>query len=337
MQDFPGHLPVYCLFGLSKTKSRLFSELIITELLSYDVQAVIVKAKITVGDEHSAGDRAISTIQPDGICQYSYYGTEEELVWRLASIARTVDIVLVESDCVLRGLTPIVLDEKHDPAATAGVELHDFESDPQAAVWRILHHLQRKLASTPVWACILMGGKSSRMGQSKHLLKDKNGLTWLEKAVQTVKPHVAGVALSGAGKVPAELHSLDRLPDIPQIAGPLTGIISAMRWQPDVSWLLLACDMPEVTSEAVSWLLSERKTGVWASVPVIAGGKGVEPLFARYDPQSASFFEQMNLDGIRRISAITRFKRVNVVTVPNHLKSAWRNINTPDELHNLTL
>ena len=159
-------------------------------------------------------------------------------------------------------------------------------------IWKnISARLARLATDMPVWACILIGGKSSRMGTPKHLIKNVRGKTWIESLVDTVAPAVEGIAISGTGNVPNGLHDLPRLPDIPGVVGPVNGIIAALRWQPLVSWLVLACDMPHVSKDAVTWLLAERRVGRWAEIPKLAGEVHCEPLFAWYDIRSASLFE----------------------------------------------
>ncbi len=74
----------------------------------------------------------------------------------------------------------------------------------------------------------------------EHLIKRENGLTWLENTVELLTPFTEQVVLSGAGEVPSSLDSLVRLADVPDVQGPLTGILAAMRWHPDACWLLLA-------------------------------------------------------------------------------------------------
>ena len=187
-------------------------------------------------------------------------------------------------------------------------------------------------AVTPLWACVLIGGRSSRMGQPKHLLQDPQGFTWLERTVALLQPLVDGFVLSGAGNVPEGLHDLIRLPDIPTVAGPLSGILAALRRYPLVSWLLVACDMPDIREEAVRWLLSRRRPGVWGVVPRLREGGHVEPLLALYDFHCASLFEDLASAGCLRIGAVAENPRIETPLVPELLRSSWRNVNTPEEL-----
>lgn len=184
----------------------------------------------------------------------------------------------------------------------------------------------------PLYACLLIGGRSSRMGWPKHLIKGENGLTWVENTVKLLTPFTRDIVLSGAGDVPATLHSLQRIPDVPDVQGPLTGILAAMRWQPDACWLLLACDMPNITSEALEWLLASRRPDSWGTVPRLEDDGFVEPLLALYEPQAKDYFEELCDSGIFRISMVARRSKISTPVVPHGLSRAWSNINTPDEL-----
>ena len=184
----------------------------------------------------------------------------------------------------------------------------------------------------PLYACLLIGGRSSRMGWPKHLIKGGNGLTWVENTVKLLTPFTRDIVLSGAGDVPATLHSLQRIPDVPDVQGPLTGILASMRWQPDACWLLLACDMPNITSEALEWLLASRRPDSWGTVPRLEDDGFVEPLLALYEPQAKDYFEELCDSGIFRISMVARRSKISTPVVPHGLSRAWSNINTPDEL-----
>jgi len=184
----------------------------------------------------------------------------------------------------------------------------------------------------PLRACLLIGGRSSRMGRPKHLIKGRNGLTWIENSVNLLRPFTQDIVLSGAGDVPDALSSLTRIPDVPDVQGPLTGIVAAMRWRPDSCWLLLACDMPNISSEALEWLLSNRTPESWGTVPRLKKDGFVEPLLAVYEPRAREYFEELRLSGCFRISMVTRQANIATPVIPEKLCQAWSNINTPDEL-----
>ena len=181
-------------------------------------------------------------------------------------------------------------------------------------------------------ACLLIGGRSSRMGRPKHLIDGDNGLTWVENSVALLTPFVDEIILSGPGDVPSSLNSLRRLPDVDGVQGPLTGILAAMRWNPDACWLLIACDMPNISVAAVKWLLATRDGNSWGTVPRLHDDGFVEPLLALYEPQAKQYFEELCSSGILRISMVARRSRIATPVVPEELARSWSNINTPDEL-----
>ncbi len=197
---------------------------------------------------------------------------------------------------------------------------------------RLAVRLDDLASRTPVWACVLIGGKSSRMGRPKHLIEGDDGRTWLERTIDLLRPLVDGIVVSGKGHLPEPVAETVRLADIPGVMGPLAGILSAFRWQPQVSWLVIACDMPGMTVDAVRWLLAGRRAGCWGRVPRLATSDRPEPLLAWYDCRAGQLFEEQFYAGNLRIGEAARHPRIETPTVPEPLRPAFMNVNTPDEL-----
>ncbi len=198
----------------------------------------------------------------------------------------------------------------------------------------LLEKLASLAAMTPVWACVLIGGKSSRMGEPKHLLKGivKKKESWIERTVREIEPLVDGLVISGGGELPSTLKDVERIPDIPGVAGPLTGVVSAMRWHPRVSWLVIACDMPFVSRQAIEWLLAERHPGCWGRVPRLPDSDFCEPLFAWYDGRAGQLLEEQLLTGNLRAGRVASHHKIDNPVIPDDLASAWQNVNTPEQL-----
>jgi molybdopterin-guanine dinucleotide biosynthesis protein MobB len=186
--------------------------------------------------------------------------------------------------------------------------------------------LQQRTRTTPLCAGILFGGRSQRMGRPKHLLQ-VGGKTWLEHTVVTVQPLVEQVVLLGGGEVPESLRLLPILPDSPDNEGPLAGMLAAMRWRPRVSWLFVACDLPQISYEAVEWLLRQRAPGTWAVLPRAPGGQGVEPLFALYE-----FRARFMLERSLAPSDLARLAGVTTPELPSKIALAWSNLNTRQDV-----
>lgn len=183
----------------------------------------------------------------------------------------------------------------------------------------------------PVWGCVLIGGKSSRMGQPKHLLA-QDGLTWIERTVALLRPRVEQVVIAGAGALPASLSTVKQLDDIPDLGGPLAGILAAFRAFPQASWLVTACDLPFMQDEALQWLLDCRRPGVVAIMPDLAQDGRIEPLLAYYDRACRPLLEEMAANGKRRLNRLREVEGVITPQPPLSLHPSWRNINTPQDL-----
>jgi len=187
-------------------------------------------------------------------------------------------------------------------------------------------------STPPLWGCLLIGGKSSRMGRPKHLLPLPDGSLWLERAAALARSRVAGLVCVGTGQIPESLTALPRLADAAGAAGPLAGIAAAFRYQPEASWLVLACDMPLVSQAALDWLLAARRPGDWAVMPRLAPDARPQPLFAWYGPKCRPLFEERLARGEMRLHELAAHPGVSSPLVPGILADAWRNINTPAEL-----
>lgn len=186
----------------------------------------------------------------------------------------------------------------------------------------------------PVWGCVLIGGRSRRMGRPKHLLSH-NGLTWLELAVEKLRPRVEQVVISGEGEIPFSLAGLPVIPDIAGLAGPLAGVLAVMRRKPDVSWLVAACDLPYLQVEALDWLLSFRGPRVRAVLPDLDRSGRVEPVLAYYDRDCRENLEELVRRGSLKLSDLTGGPGVLTPQPPAEIRNSWRNINVPAELAGL--
>lgn len=243
----------------------------------------------------------------------------------LRELAARYDLVFVEGHKSLSLPRKVWLgDDCPSEAAPVTRILRADENRVAIALQMVDDWLRHLAMATPVYAGVLFGGASERMGRPKHLLAT-DAATWIERTVTTLRPHVEQVVLLGPGEVPAGLRDLPRLPDATDREGPVAGMLAAMRWQPLATWLFAACDLPLLSAEAVRWLLDQRVPGVWATLPRLGGG--VEPLLAHYD-----FRARWLLEGCRGPSELARQRQVATPAPPEKLVAAWRNVNTPEEL-----
>src|SRR5205085_12446572 len=136
-------------------------------------------------------------------------------------------------------------------------------------------------------AFVLAGGGSSRMGRDKGLL-ELGGVPLVVRTVRLVQPLVGCVrVIAPAGRYPG--LELDVLPDRDFAGverdgsrpGRLAGIATALESSPAEWNIILACDLPYLTTEWLDWLLA-RATVSRAQAVVPRTGRGVEPLAAAY-------------------------------------------------------
>lgn len=182
--------------------------------------------------------------------------------------------------------------------------------------------------TAPVHGGVLIGGKSSRMGRPKQLL-DWGGQSVLKHVAGRLSSRVTRIAVLGDGETPPDADSLERFPDAPGFAGPLAGILGALRAVPDGPWIVVGCDQPRVSAAALDWLLEQRAPGTWAVLP--RGDRGPEPLLALYDPRIGDALEAMAKAGEWAPSRLAGQPRVATPEIPAELRPAWQGFNTRDE------
>ncbi len=171
------------------------------------------------------------------------------------------------------------------------------------------------------------------MGQSKTLLRFER-TTFVERIVATLRGRVAQVALLGDGPIPPALAHVVRLPDVPDLAGPLAGMLAAMRWERRACWIFVACDLPMLHAEALDWLLAQRGPGRCVVMPKVAPDR-VEPLLAVYEPEALELLEDLVERGLRSPRHLAGQPAVHTPTPPEALRACWTNVNTPEELRRL--
>ncbi len=206
------------------------------------------------------------------------------------------------------------------------------EADLQNCAEQIRLWLGRCRTTTPLAGAVLIGGRSSRMGRPKHLIRDERGKSWLERALATITPFVDDLFISGRGELPAALEEIERIDDLPGLQGPLAGVGALVKQRPFTSWLVLACDMPYITEQSIAWLLAQRKDRYRAVLPRNPVTGRSEPLLAWYDYRCSPLVEDLIASGSRKISELGSTELVYQPGIPDYLVDSWRNVNYPGDL-----
>lgn len=149
-------------------------------------------------------------------------------------------------------------------------------------------------------AIILAGGQSSRMGQNKALL-DIEGKTVIERIVTEIDKVVDHKIIATNTFSDYEFLNLPMVEDNWKGIGPLGGIQAGLTASQTDRNIIIACDMPFISSQIASFLLSKLSEydGV---VPIINGR--IHPLFAAYRRDVRHVIEKLIKANRHRITYI---------------------------------
>lgn len=186
-------------------------------------------------------------------------------------------------------------------------------------------------AREPICGLVLAGGRSRRMGSDKALLK-QGGESQLQRAVSLLEQHVDKVFVSTRADQSgdAERARFEQIVDRYDDMGPIAGILSAMDDNSDVSWLVMACDLPNVDDNTIAYLVEQHS----ASHPMTAYRSShdnlPEPLCAIYRPESRAIIDSFVADGLVCPRKMLINSPTQLLTQPN--PAALHNINAPEDL-----
>lgn len=265
-----------------------------------------------------------------------YRNSDRTLSDLIMSFPASLDLIIVEGhkDIDIPGIW-LEKEEKEGKAVSADCRNRKvvFRDAPEYhhEVLAYIHAAMEKFHSQrPVKAGLLIGGKSTRMGAPKALLKIR-GRTLAARSYTILSSFSEKTILLGSGQIPLSLRSSDRLPDVAGVGGPIAGMLSAFRWAPESTWIISSVDMPLMHKEAWEWLLSQRKPGVWAVLPKIKGSKGAETTGAVYEPMIFEHVEALVERGKLKPQEIAKHPKVISPLIPESFVDAWKNVNTPEE------
>lgn len=129
---------------------------------------------------------------------------------------------------------------------------------------------------------ILAGGKSTRMGVDKALL-DYHGLPQYQYLNNLLHAWVDEVYISCRAEQTFDTN-IPRIEDQYQDIGPLAGVLSAFQSDPSCAWWVVACDLPYVDADALSFLLSNRDADKEATFYIDPETLFPEPLLTIFEP-----------------------------------------------------
>jgi len=169
------------------------------------------------------------------------------------------------------------------------------------------------------------------MGADKALLM-RDGESQLARAVALLERHLPKVFVSmrpdQADEVERRRHAqiIDKYDDL----GPIAGILSAFDHDPGVSWLVLACDLPNVDDDTIAALIAAH-TGEHPFTAYKSSHDGLpEPLCAIFAPASRPIVEAFVAEGL--VCPRKMLIRSDTLLLEQINPASLDNMNTPEDL-----
>jgi len=185
-----------------------------------------------------------------------------------------------------------------------------------------------------LYGLVLAGGASTRMQSDKAALKYQ-GETQLDRAVDLLSRYLDRVFVS----VRADQTSDPTRARWPMIVdsvpgnGPIVGIRSAFAAHPNVSWFVLACDLPFFSEASIHPLIRARDAEGFATSLATAyrsAHDGLpEPLCAIWEPSAAQALEVYQAAGGHCPRKFLIRHGAHLLDLPD--PRALDNVNTPEE------
>jgi molybdopterin-guanine dinucleotide biosynthesis protein A len=192
------------------------------------------------------------------------------------------------------------------------------------------------VTTSAVYGLLLAGGESRRMGSDKALLV-RDGKSQLEHTAMLLGDVCDRVFVSTRQdqQDEPERRRFEQIVDRYQDIGPVAGILSAMEEHPQVDWLVVACDLPNVDLQTLRFLLEHRSPNQPFTAFRSSHDDLPEPLCAVYRSGSDAQVRQFVDDGVVCPRKILIRSDTLLLEQPN--PAALDNVNTPDDLESSVL
>jgi molybdopterin-guanine dinucleotide biosynthesis protein A len=179
---------------------------------------------------------------------------------------------------------------------------------------------------------VLAGGESSRMGRDKASI-ELAGVNMLARTVELLDGRVTDVLVAVRPEQTDDAvrrrHTL--IEDCYSDIGPAAGMFTAHEQSPEAAWLVLACDMPLLSPQALDSLIGARDPEMDATALCRSREAAPEPLCAIYEPGNLAAFLAA-VRGGENSSPRAWLQRSRVLRVEAPEGGVLASINTSDEL-----
>lgn len=177
---------------------------------------------------------------------------------------------------------------------------------------------------------VLIGGKSTRMNKDKSKLVYHNDLPQHEHLTNLLSAYCEKVFVSVRDETQAAEYNNDIITDKFINLGPYGGILSALQYNPNAAWLVVAVDLPYLDETTISNLVTNRNTSKAATCFIDPQNEFPEPLITIWEPRAYPIL----LEFLSKGYSCPRKALINsdVEVILERDVKALTNVNTPEEL-----
>lgn len=190
------------------------------------------------------------------------------------------------------------------------------------------YFLLRMIEKKNITGIILAGGKSSRMGTDKGFLL-LNHKPFIQYSIEALQPLVSEILIV-SDNTKYDTFKLKRINDIKKDAGPVSGIYSGLEASKTEYNLVLSCDIPLITSQALKQLLDAVDDNS-EIIQAESNGKSM-PLIALYKTSIKNTFKSVLKEDERRLRVVIKGCNYKNVVLDEAHQNATLNVNTKEEL-----
>lgn len=179
---------------------------------------------------------------------------------------------------------------------------------------------------------ILCGGKSTRMCSEKGLVLFQ-GKPFIEHIIDAVLPITNEIVLVTNGSE-YDYLPYNKINDIAIDKGPLGGIYTALCQTETNFNLILSCDIPLISTELLNELIDKHDEE--AAITTLSSQSRMHPLIGIYSKKIAPLIKKsIDEDELKLMKFVVKVPH-QIINFDDSLEIQFTNINSPDELNELT-
>jgi molybdenum cofactor guanylyltransferase len=185
------------------------------------------------------------------------------------------------------------------------------------------------ISSTLLNGLVLAGGKSTRMGEDKALLKwhGKEQMYYLADLLKQLCNEVfISCRIEQANCID---KSYKVVADEVENAGPLAAIVSAFHENKNCAWLVVACDLPLLDEKTIDYLVQQRDKTVIATTFQSPYDNLPEPLITIWEPTALPLLETALSEKRYSPKRVLMNSKINMIHAAD--TNALLNANTPED------